>query len=625
MRFKGWMMLFVLALGVTPAWSAPKAAPDGEGTATLNAKQVVAGSQTTLIVEFTVGPGGIPVGGGISLGLHHAADWGPIQFTAPNRPGYTKVEGATRDNFELTWYQWIPKEMVARQASSASADSMFHQCLVAKVKKQALKPGEHVRIILGANPKGIMVHPYADRHHQFRIMIDGNADGVYQGIAKSPIFDIVAGPATRLLAIQPATLVAGRPFELQLRAEDRFCNLADTYEGKVDVLDRAGKVLAAQIPLEKGLKVITLTLAKPGPYCLRLSDGKLAGRANPCRVFKKDPPFHVWFGDIHGHTDDSDGLADSAAAYFAFARDIARLDVAATADHAYHDWPGHQKAVREFYQPGRFVTILGFEGGASVDHMNIYYKRDDMEPYKGWATTVPQFYQFIRNTYDISKKEVIVGPHHFTYPRGDDRYPMDLVAQNEDVNRFVEVYSCHGASEYLGNPRPLHGASAVQKDKFLQAGLAKGCKFGVIGSGDDHSGHPGHAFRENGYSNGLVAFLAKDLTRESIWDAFWNYHVYATSFERIYIEFTINGQIMGSSLKSQAPLKIQYYIIGQDDNLSVVLLRDNQEIRRDKTKSGVVEVKFSDSPASGDHFYYLRVEQKNGERAWSTPIWVSTK
>ena len=299
--------------------------------------------------------------------------------------------------------------------------------------------------------------------------------------------------------------------------------------------------------------------------------------------------------------------------------------MAAVTDHAYHNWPAHQKATREFYQPGRFVSILAFEGGASADHMNIYYRRDDMEPYKGWATTVPGFYQLVRDTYDVSKKEVIVGPHHFTYARGDDRYPMALIAQNEDVNRFVEVYSTHGASEYLGNPRALNGASAAQKDKFLQAGLAKGLKFGVIGSGDLHDGHPGHSFTIKSNTNGLVAFLAKDLTREAIWDAFWNYHVYATSFERIYMEFTINGQIMGSSLKSQAPIKIQYTIIGQDDDLSVVLLRDNKEIRRDKTKSGVVEVKLTDKPAAGDHFYYLRVEQQNGERAWSTPIWISRK
>ena len=173
--------------------------------------------------------------------------------------------------------------MLADNGANGVHDGIFHQCAVAKVKKQAIKPGERVRIILGANDQGIAVHKHTDRHHQFHIMTDGNADGVYQGIASSPLFDIVAGPATRLLAIQPATLVAGKPFEIQIRAEDPFYNLDNSYSGKVDVMDRAGKVLAAKVPLDKGLKVITLTLAKPGPYCLRLSDGKLSGQANPCR------------------------------------------------------------------------------------------------------------------------------------------------------------------------------------------------------------------------------------------------------------------------------------------------------------------------------------------------------
>ncbi len=36
----------------------------------------------------------------------------------------------------------------------------------------------------------------------------------------------------------------------------------------------------------------------------------------------------------------------------------------------------------------------------------------------------------------------------------------------------------------------------------------------------------------------------------------------------------------------------------------------------------VGDVAFEDSPGAGTSFYYLRVVQSNGERAWSTPIWV---
>ena len=38
---------------------------------------------------------------------------------------------------------------------------------------------------------------------------------------------------------------------------------------------------------------------------------------------------------------------------------------------------------------------------------------------------------------------------------------------------------------------------------------------------------------------------------------------------------------------------------------------------------GLIHVTFDDTPPPGDTFYYLRVTQPNGERAWSTPIWVT--
>jgi len=43
------------------------------------------------------------------------------------------------------------------------------------------------------------------------------------------------------------------------------------------------------------------------------------------------------------------------------------------------------------------------------------------------------------------------------------------------------------------------------------------------------------------------------------------------------------------------------------------------------TTTGVIEFDMTDTPPSGDHFYYLRVTQDNDERAWTTPIWVKQK
>ena len=76
---------------------------------------------------------------------------------------------------------------------------------------------------------------------------------------------------------------------------------------------------------------------------------------------RKAPEYRIYWGDIHGHTELSDGLGESAADYFTYGRDAADLDVCAGAEHGHQNLEATRKAVKSFYEPGRFVTILGFE------------------------------------------------------------------------------------------------------------------------------------------------------------------------------------------------------------------------------------------------------------------------
>ena len=157
----------------------------------------------------------------------------------------------------------------------------------------------------------------------------------------------------------------------------------------------------------------------------------------------------------------------------------------------------------------------------------------------------------------------------------------------------------------------------------MQAGLADGLRFGVIATSDNHDSHPGRSTQQGAYPGGLVAFRAKELTREDIWDALHNYQVYATSMDRIYMDFSINGAWMGSELTSSDPVHIHYEIIGQTQNFKVSLIRNNEAIRTDNISNGAMVIDFDDLPTIEKNFYYLRVEQDNGERAWSTPIWIN--
>jgi len=596
-------------------------AGDGEGTAIIGpSDRLVAGSHATITVTFRVGPNGIPVGGGVALGLHMAESWADLQIDDPDTAGYIEVTGQTPDNFELEWHPG----MAPPEAIPEPPDCVFRRVLFAKVKRAPLGPGQRVTIVLGANRKGALVPPHVEKTAEFHVMTDGDGDGVYKGIPRNrqPIIEIVPSQAHHLVASVPATIIAGQAFEMQIRAEDEFFNKATDYAGKVTVHDEDGSVVARNVDVSAGVTRLQLTATTTGPRRWRLRGEHLEGRSNPCRVFKEQPSYRIYWGDIHGHTALSDGLADTAREYFAFGRDVADLDVCAMADHGSAYWPELVDAVKRFYEPGRYVTILGHEEGNAEGHVNFYFRDEDEEHLSTWLPTYRGFIDHAVSQYGTDGR-VITGPHHFaSWPlaEGTD-YPWD--AFDERICRFVEVYSIHGASEYLGNPRPIYPQLPAASDerRYLQAGLAKGLRFGVIGSSDGHDSHPGRTIC-GPYPGGLVAFLATELTREAIWDAFWNRRVYATSFDRIYVEFTIDGRPMGSDLAVEGPCRVNCSVIGQTDEFDVFLIRNNREIRTDSASAGVVEVDMVEEAPRGENWYYLRVVQENGERAWSTPIWV---
>ncbi len=86
-------------------------------------------------------------------------------------------------------------------------------------------------------------------------------------------------------------------------------------------------------------------------------------------------PYHCYWGDLHAHTNYSDGAGLPADAY-QFARDKARLDFFAVTDHSpLLTLDEHSDTVAQaerFNQPGRFVTLWGVEATESWGHINFY-------------------------------------------------------------------------------------------------------------------------------------------------------------------------------------------------------------------------------------------------------------
>ena len=108
----------------------------------------------------------------------------------------------------------------------------------------------------------------------------------------------------------------------------------------------------------------------------------------------------------------------------------------------------------------------------------------------------------------------------------------------------------HGCSEGSENTRPfLHVMGASDYNSTMSYGLSQKHLFGVVGSTDHHSGHPGS------YGHGRTAVWADRKTREAIWQALCQRRTYALTGDRISLQNSLNDQIMREVLSEDVALE----------------------------------------------------------------------
>jgi hypothetical protein len=367
-------------------------------------------------------------------------------------------------------------------------------------------------------------------------------------------FEIVSAAAEKLAVVVPSDAVVGKASWCLVRAEDRYGNPAADYRGSVR--------LTSTDPLAKLPKAFTFTaedrgvhrfenvsLGTPGAHTITATDGRLTARGNPLRVGKEPPKRRVFWGDLHTHTLHSDGRGTVEQAYD-FARRVAGLDFAAVSDHAFEIvdkmWEVSKSVTKRLNEPGRFVTFNAFEWSGTTpvggDH-NVYFLGDDPPIYRSPLMYDERNYQMdhkapkvdhVTKLFKLLRKNFEPGSvlciPHWGGRRGNPKW------HDPQVQRLIETFSEHQRSE-----------------DWAKTFLAAGHRLGIMASGDNHSGNPGHGclkphrdWDKQEIGMALIAVQADQLTRESIFSAMYNRRVYATSGARIALDFTVAGQPMGS-------------------------------------------------------------------------------
>ena len=166
--------------------------------------------------------------------------------------------------------------------------------------------------------------------------------------------------------------------------------------------------------------------------------------------------------------------------------------------------------------------------------------------------------------------DAIAVPHHIGYTpnyRG-----IRWESFSEKISPCVEVISKHGFAMNEKSPYPYyHVMGPLDPRNTVYKGLEMKKRFSFLGSTDHHAGFPGS------YGDGLTAVIAKDKSRNSIWEAIKSGRTYAVSGDRIECDLIINDAAIGSTIKSSRRY-IKYNVKCEFWLDKIVFLKNNYPI-----------------------------------------------
>ncbi len=337
----------------------------------------------------------------------------------------------------------------------------------------------------------------------------------------------------------------------------------------------------------------TMALSAPPPAILMYHQEP---RAVPVKVAGRDM-FPV-FGDLHRHTDlslcfvPSDGTIDDA---YRYAMDVAQLDFLGITDHT-HDlvmgdplsqvwWRSTKEVTRHELKPN-FFPIYSYERSRGDTDHNVFSLRPDM--LRPHTYPHPDFWKELDgDTFTIAHQPV---------------NPKTWDSQDNAHRPLVEVFQ--GFRDRV-----------IEKD--AQQGLSRGYLLGFIASSDHLS-----------TSASFAGVWAEDRTRESIFRALQARRTFgATARIRLLVragEHCMGEAIAGGTAAGFPQVQIDAEGTAPIDSLEIIVDGDTQKTLAPAT-SHVHRTRTLPRLTPGPHYFYVRLQQSDGNQAWSSPIWVNVE
>ena len=330
--------------------------------------------------------------------------------------------------------------------------------------------------------------------------------------------------------------------------------------------------------------------------------------------------WNLYFGQLHAHTDISDGDGSVEDA-FQYASQVDGLDFFAVTDHSDSfdnagagavgkdgtdisaDWAAGKRAAASVTGED-FVGLFGFEmtwpEDKQLGHISTFntpgWQTRDQEAFTNVTTALENYYKAL-TTVSGSVSQF--------------NHPDDIHGNFERFDHYSPKYDA--AVSLL----EVAGEDGVVDCAYYDLALDEGWHVAPTNNQNNHNGQWGDA------SDARTVVLAKTLTEESLYAAMKDRRVYATQDSDLAIFYELNGAVMGSILPKSKKAEITVFLSDPTDEAigKVEVVADGGEVLVSKyvgTPAQMLEL----SVPGGYSYYYLRVTQPDGDVAVTAPVWM---
>ena len=357
--------------------------------------------------------------------------------------------------------------------------------------------------------------------------------------------------------------------------------------------------------------------------------------------------YQLYFGQLHSHTTYSDGSGslESALDYVSGLPESANVDFVAFTDHSnYFDstsssnpeqalydksqmtgeslatWEEYKGAVADFNaeHAGELVALAGFEmtwsGGPG--HINTFNteglvsRNNDTLNSKTSDAGLKAYYSL------LSQAEGVDSINQFNHPGTTFGNFVDFAYWDPVIDTRIQLVE-------VGNGEGAIGAGGYYPsyEQYIMA-LDKGWHVGPTNNQDNHKGKWGNA------NDARDVILTDDFSEEGIYQAIRDRRIYATEDKNLEIQYSLNGQMLGSIIDDDSVETAEIAVSVYDPDAADSIARVEVVVN-----SGAVAYTWDDPAelASGEltctipadySYYFIRVTQGDGDLAVTAPVWV---